>query len=69
MRKTIENSAKMQRIECIWKREFSAKTTDLDCALRFRIAPDIWPNIKIKEADLSPEDIFAHAYEDRKSVV
>ena len=47
----------------IWKREFSAKTSDLDCALRFRIAPDIWPNIKIKEADLSPEDIFAHAYE------
>lgn len=47
----------------IWKREFSAKTSDLDCALRFRIAPDTWPNIKIKEADLSPEDIFAHAYE------
>ncbi len=47
----------------IWKREFSAKTSNLDCALRFRIAPDIWPNIKIKEADLSPEDIFAHAYE------
>ena len=34
----------------IWKREFSAKTSDLDCALRFRIAPDTWPNIKIKEA-------------------
>ena len=47
----------------IWKREFSEKTSNLDCALRFRIAPDTWPNIKIKEADMSPDDIFAHAYE------
>lgn len=45
------------------KREFSEKTSNLDCALRFRIAPDTWPNIKIKEADMSPDDIFAHAYE------
>ena len=42
----------------IWKREFSEKTSNLDCALRFRIAPDTWPNIKIKEADMSPDDIL-----------
>ena len=46
----------------IWKREFSAKTSDLDCALRFR-SHRISGQYKIKEADFSPEDIFWHAYE------
>lgn len=47
----------------MWERKWSMAGNEMHCPLRFALKPARWPNIRIAEAQCTPDDITAEAFE------